>query len=76
MEKIAQQVSAQDDLDWTVFRIMFLNNGSADKPVRAQRTLTPTFAGGVNISRPSIARWVLGEIEKPQWIHQAPVLGN
>lgn len=76
MYKLAAQTAAQADLDWTIFRVMFLTSGPADLPVHAAPELTPHFPGGVAISRASIARWVLGELAHPQWIRAAPMISN
>lgn len=76
MSKIAEMVSAQDDFDWTVFRVMFLTNGSAENTVHAASVLTPDFPGSTTISRASFGRWVLDEIASPKHIKDKPVLGN
>lgn len=75
MAAIAKLVAAQDDLDWTVFRVPHLNDGSADLPVWAG-LLGPEYKGSLELSRPSQARWLLKEIEERAWIKGAPSLGN
>ena len=75
MVAIARNVAAQSDLDWTVFRVPHLNNGSADLPLAAG-LLGPDYKGTMELSRASLAGWVLEEIEKGEWVKGAPALGN
>ena len=75
MVAIARNVAAQSDLDWTVFRVPHLNNGSADLPLAAG-LLGPEYKGTMELSRASLAGWVLEEIEKGEWVKGAPALGN
>lgn len=75
MVAIARNVAAQSDLDWTVFRIPHLNNGPADLPVAAG-LLGLDYKGSVELSRASMAGWVMEEIKKGKWIKGAPALGN
>jgi hypothetical protein len=75
MVAIARNVTAQSDLDWTVFRIPHLNNGSADLSVAAG-LLGPEYKGTTELSRASLTRWVMEEIKKGEWIKGAPVVGN
>lgn len=75
MVAIARHVAAQSDLDWTVFRVPYLNNGPADVPLAAG-LLGPDYRGTTELSRASMARWVLEEIKQGEWIHGAPALGN
>ena len=75
MVAIARNLAAQSDLDWTVFRVPHLNNGPEDLPLAAG-LLGPDYKGTMELSRPSLARWVMQEIQKGEWIKGAPVLGN
>ena len=75
MVAIAKNVTAQSDLDWTVFRIPHLNNGPADLPVAAG-LLGPEYKGTMELSRASLARWVMEEISRGKWIKGAPAVGN
>jgi nucleoside-diphosphate-sugar epimerase len=76
MIKIAKTLSESTaDLDWTVFRVVHLTDGPADLPVWAGY-IGPSHKGGLNISRRSQARWVLGEIQDRKWVKEFPVLGN
>ena len=62
MVAIAKAVAAEDELDWTIFRVPYLNEGSADLPVWAG-LLGPDYKGSLQLSRASQARWILKEIE-------------
>lgn len=75
MVKIAQEVAEADDLDWTIFRIPHLTDGSGDLPVYAGYA-GPAHKGGLELSRRSLGRWVLDELIEPKWIHGVPFLGN
>lgn len=75
MAAIGAQVAAQDDLDWTVFRVPFLTEASADLEVHAG-LLGPDYKGSTSLSRPSLAKWILQEVQEGKWIKRSPVLGN
>lgn len=75
MVAIAEAVAAEDDLDWTIFRVPHLTEASADLPVYAG-LLGPEYKGSLQLSRGSQARWILREIEERAWIKGAPALGN
>ncbi|KAJ6571742.1 hypothetical protein B0H19DRAFT_1255679 [Mycena capillaripes] len=75
MMAIAQAVADADDLDWTVFRVPHLTEEAADLPVAAG-LLGPDFKGTLNLSRASMAVWILKEMEERRWVKKAPVLGN
>lgn len=66
---------ADPELDYTIFRVPHLNNGPADTKVYAG-LYGADFGGGQELSRGSLARWVLGEIIEGRWIGGEPVLGN
>ena len=76
MVGIAQAVAAQSHLDWTVFRVPFLNDGPADTPVSAGLRGAADYKGSMQLARASLARWLLQEIKDRAWVQQAPVLGN
>ncbi|KAH8696556.1 hypothetical protein BGW36DRAFT_321893, partial [Talaromyces proteolyticus] len=67
MKRIAENVvnfhspssSNENGLEWTVFRIPALTDGSGDLPVWAGYA-GPEYKGGLYLSRASLARWVLG----------------
>jgi nucleoside-diphosphate-sugar epimerase len=79
MREIANAVvraGAEDaSLDWTVVRVMFLNDGHAEAPVSAG-TLFKDFEGTSETSRGSLARWLLHETTDRKWVRRAPLLGN
>jgi len=75
MVAIAEAVAAEDELDWTIFRVPHLTEGSADLPVYAG-LLGPDYKGSLCLSRASQARWLLQEITERAWIKGAPMLGN
>jgi hypothetical protein len=72
---IARNVTAQAVLDWTVFCVPHLNNGSADLPVAAG-LLGPEYKGTTELRRASLAWWAMEEIRKGEWIKGAPAVGN
>ncbi|EXJ87996.1 hypothetical protein A1O1_04923 [Capronia coronata CBS 617.96] len=63
------------DLEWTVFRVPHLTDGNPDAEVVAG-FLDRQFTGTTELSRRSLVRWVLREIEERKWIRRAPMLGN
>lgn len=65
----------KDGVDWTVFRVPHLNDGSAEEVVEAG-FLGEEYKGGMELTRGSLARWVLGEIEEGKWVGMAPAVGN
>jgi hypothetical protein len=75
MVAIAQAVAAADDLDWTVFRVPHLTEKAANLPVAAG-VIGPDYKGGFDLSRASMAVWILKEMEERQWVKKAPMLGN
>jgi hypothetical protein len=75
MVAIAKAVAAADDLDWTVFRVPHLTEKEADLSVAAG-LLGPDFKGTFDLSRASMAVWILKEIEERQWVKKAPMLSN
>ncbi|KAJ7234619.1 hypothetical protein B0H12DRAFT_1327645 [Mycena haematopus] len=75
MVAIGKAVAAADDLDWTVFRVPHLTEKAADLPVAAG-VIGPDFKGGFDLSRASMAVWILKEIEERKWVKKAPMLGN
>jgi len=75
MVAIAEAVAAEDGLDWTIFRVPHLTEGSPDLPVYAG-LLGPDYKGSLSLSRARQARWLLQEIKEKTWIKGAPMLGN
>src|SRR5271154_6814569 len=62
MVGIAKAVSKQEDLDWTVFRVPHLIEEDGEEVVAGH--LGPDYKGTTELSRASLARWVLKEIEE------------
>ncbi|KIW05402.1 uncharacterized protein PV09_03915 [Verruconis gallopava] len=75
MRRIGEVVSAQKDLDWTVFRIPHLNEGSKDLEVRTG-FIGAGYDGSWELSRASLVRWVLRELDEGKWTGRAPAVGN
>jgi len=75
MKGIGKQVSGQEDLDWTVFRVPFLNDGGEELRIAAG-VLGPENLGTKSLSRKSLAKWLLDELEERKYVHEMPVLGN
>ncbi|KAF7349260.1 NAD(P)-binding protein [Mycena sanguinolenta] len=75
MIAIAKAVVAANDLDWTVFRVPRLTGKAADLRVAAG-LIGPRFEGTIDLSRASMAVWILKEIEEREWVKKAPMLGN
>ncbi|KAJ5683837.1 NAD(P)-binding protein [Penicillium maclennaniae] len=72
----AQRVSESSaDLDWTIFRIPHLTDGSADLPVWADY-IGPSHKGGLKLSRRSQACWAMREIQAREWVRRSPFLAN
>lgn len=81
MTRIGEVVSqAGDDLDWTVFRIPNLNDGDEEGKLKvvASENCDGAFLkeAGLDLSRGSLVKWLLREIEEGKWVHKAPVVGN
>lgn len=76
MVAIAEAVASHaTNLDWTIFRVPHLTDGPVEVPVWAGYA-GPNHKGGLNLSRRSLARWVLGEIQEREWIRGVPFLSN
>lgn len=75
MRGIAAQVVAQDDLDWTVFRVPIMSNGSAESPIHAGK-MGEERCGWYTVTRASLSRWLISEIREPHFIRQCPAVCN
>lgn len=80
MEQIGRRVSEEGQkggwgLKWTVFRVPHLNAGGADEKVSAG-IFGHGFVGTRELSRKSMVKWVLNEVQAGEWIDKAPALGN
>ncbi|KAF5336854.1 hypothetical protein D9611_003460 [Ephemerocybe angulata] len=62
-----------DDLDWTIARVPVLTNGESRETVVG-------YVGdgkvGTRLSRKGFAAFVLGEVEKREWVKQRPLLSS
>jgi len=78
MRAIGQTVSANNDVEWTVFRVPRLTNRD---PVKMHLgvcagALNSEYPGDMSLSRVSLAQWVLKEVHDRRWIRGDPQLGN
>ncbi|KAL6240379.1 hypothetical protein RBB50_012716 [Rhinocladiella similis] len=62
-------------IEWTVFRVPHLTQGDRRAKVVAG-LLDQDFAGSLDLSRGSLVRWVLGEIQDRKFLRQLPMLAN
>ena len=72
---VASAGAEDDHLEWTIFRVPHLNDGNPSAEI-VSGNLDQKFTGSTELSRGSLARWVLKEVEGRNWIRQAPLLGN
>lgn len=78
MSAIAKVTVEQSDLDWTVFRVPIMHDGDVEgrAVVQCADHLGPGFTGTIDLSRASLCKWVLGELEEGRWVGRSCVLGN
>ena len=71
-------VSAGQGFEWTVFRVPHLNDADEEGElvVEVAETVDAGFKGGLELSRMSLVKWVLGEIGEGGWVGKTPVVGN
>ncbi|OCF75560.1 hypothetical protein I204_04416 [Kwoniella mangroviensis CBS 8886] len=69
------EVCADEEFEYTIFRVPFLSAGSGDAKVHAG-FYGPDFKGSQELSRASLARWLWDEIKDGNWIRKQPALGN
>ncbi|WVQ65508.1 uncharacterized protein L199_003684 [Kwoniella botswanensis] len=69
------EVCADEEFEYTIFRVPFLSAGSGDAKVHAG-FYGPDFKGSQELSRASLARWLWDEIRDGYWIRKQPALGN
>lgn len=62
-----------DELKWTLFRVPLLTNAAPSK-VHAGPAGAPNV--GSKLSRSSMARWLLQEIDEGSWIGKTPCISN
>lgn len=79
MVHIAQAVllaGAHDDqLEWTVYRVPQLTQGDANAVVSAGE-LFKDYSGTWELTRGSLNKWLLAEVEERKHIRRAPMVGN
>ncbi|OCL10923.1 hypothetical protein AOQ84DRAFT_205695 [Glonium stellatum] len=75
MKGIATQIASQEDLDWTIFRVPHLTVGDEKKEVFAG-LLSKECAATTELTRESLVKWVLKEIEEGNWVKRAPAVAN
>lgn len=76
MYAIATKLEAhKHELETTVFRVGFLNDGTADASVLAGLH-GHGYEGSVHLSRASMSKWILREADERKWVGGAPNIGN
>ncbi|KIV79769.1 hypothetical protein PV11_07313 [Exophiala sideris] len=74
-EAVVRAGAKDDKLEWTVFRVPHLTDDNPPAKVIAG-SLDRPFEGGTDLSRGSLVRWVLGEVDEKNWVRRAPLLAN
>ncbi|ETN41515.1 uncharacterized protein HMPREF1541_03451 [Cyphellophora europaea CBS 101466] len=78
MRDIAKAVlyaGAEDkDLDWTIYRVGYLGDANPDISIVVKETLL-NFEGD-SVTRGSLSKWLLQEVEERKWLRKAPLVGN
>lgn len=67
--------SKDRELEWTVFRVPHLTSGDTTAQVVTGQ-LDDRFEGSFDLSRGSLARWALEELDENAWIRGTPLLAN
>lgn len=75
MLKMGELVASQPshELMWTLFRVLHLTDGP-EAPVHA--CFIGDSVAGMSLSRRSIVKWLLEEVEREEWVGKAPLLLN
>lgn len=76
MSNSSGTLKQKDGLEATVFRVPFLTEGSGNLEVRAFVLGGEGSTENKNLSRRSMARWLLQELEERKWVGGAPMLCN
>lgn len=80
MAGIANAVMSAGDkdknLEWTVFRVPHLTDGDAPTTKVLAGYLDAQFAGTLDLTRSSLARWVWSEMDDKAWLRATPLLSN
>lgn len=72
---VVQAGDSDKELEWTVYRVPMLNDGDANKVVSAGE-LFKDFTGTFDLSRGSLSKWLLAELDERKHIRRAPMVGN
>lgn len=66
-----------DGVEWTVFRVPGLVDGDkGGRDVVRVGMFGAGFDGGLTLTRQSLVRWILGEVEDRGWVGGWPVVAN
>lgn len=63
------------DLEWTVFRVPILTNGSQEAGIVAGY-LDRNYTASLTLSRGSLVKWVFKEVKEKAWTRGTPMLAN
>lgn len=63
------------DLEWTVYRVPMLNHGDANAVVSAGE-LFRDYTGTWDLTRGSLSKWLLTELDERKHVRKAPMVGN
>lgn len=72
---LMELIVSETALQWTIVRPPELIDGPETGTVHAAHDAVPT-SGTPRLTRADLARFVLGEVEAPQWMRQRPVLAG
>jgi uncharacterized protein YbjT (DUF2867 family) len=70
---VGEVIRACEDIDWTIVRVPVLKNGG-NREVRAGYIGDDGAGAGYTLARLGFAVFVLRELEKGEWIKQAPLI--
>jgi len=72
IKKLFPPKGANDDLDWCMYRLNVLNNGSSREGAKAGYVGSPGFKA--DIDRAQLAKWLLDEVEQKKWVRKMPAI--
>ena len=77
LEEAAKRGGGEGEVQWTVFRVPGLVGGQTGgtELVRAGM-FGEGFNAGLTLTRESLVRWVMEEVEERRWIGSWPMLAN
>lgn len=70
---IGETVKNADGLEWTIVRVPFLTNNDSKAVVAGY---TGDGKVGMRLSRMAFAAFVLGEVEKREWVNKCPLISS